>query len=150
MALSIVKDKHKADDLVNDMYLKMHSCNKKYSEINEWFIYRVMANQLVDEARRLKTKNGQTIFVDKSREFLIESINTYDLVEREEEFNFRLDQLDKALDEIEFFDKRYLLETFTRSLRKCSEILNIPVMTLHYKKHKALKAIRETKAIKEI
>jgi len=44
-ALIICKDKMLSDDLVNDMYLKLHDCKK---EINDFYVIRTIRNLFLD------------------------------------------------------------------------------------------------------
>ena len=52
LALTITKDKSQADDLVNDMYLKLHGTEKK--EVTDGFIFFILRNMFLDGKRKKK------------------------------------------------------------------------------------------------
>lgn len=138
IAKGICGNKQDAEDLVQDMYIKIHECNKKYKEINKWYIYRIMLNQFLNQVKKQKIKVIQIDFIEnlENKSDNIQYLN-------------QLQAVDDALNEIGLIDKRYLIETHTRSLRKNKEYLNIPVMTLHYRKQRALEKIKRAEAIKK-
>jgi hypothetical protein len=78
MAFNICKDTSTADDLVNDMYLKLYDCKK---EINDGYVYRVINSIFIDNKR--KTKN--IIDLDISN-ILIQEIDTEIDFEAEKEY----------------------------------------------------------------
>lgn len=138
IANGICKDKETAKDLVQDMYITMYETDKKYSEVNKWYIYRVMFSAFLNS---IKKKRIKTV-----------SINDYFNIIKTDSDLTHLEQLqciDDALNEIGLIDKRYLIETHTRSLRKNAKYLNIPVSTLHYQKHKAIEKLNRTDIVKK-
>lgn len=138
IANGICKDNETAKDLVQDMYITMHETKKDYSEINKWYVYRVMFSSFLNNIKKAKIKTV--------------SINDYFNIIKTDSDLTHLEQLqciDDALNEVGLIDKRYLIETHTRSLRKNSKYLNIPVMTLHYRKHKAIDKLNRTDTIRK-
>lgn len=156
MALYICKDKYLADDLVNDMYLKLHDSNKQYHEINEWYVYRVLTTIHLNIIKRdkktisLDDKNPIMSFAKYAANRLRKEKNDID----KENLDLRM-QLDKALDELGFFDREILLHTSERSLRKNVEYLNqfgegktLNKNSLYYNKKKALEKLKNTETLK--
>ena len=139
IAKGICKDNETAKDLVQDMYITMYDTGKEYEEINKWYVYRVIFSSFLNSIKKKKLK---VVYVKNYYEFL--SLEESDLTHLE-----RLQCIDDALNEIGLIDKRYLIETHSRSLRKNSKYLNIPVMTLHYRKHKAIEKLNKSDTIKK-
>lgn len=130
-ALTICNDKHLADDLVNDMYIKLHDSKKKPEEINDWYIYRVIKTIFIDKLR----KDNKIKFVSYEN---IEAINDTELTERRKELNDKLNQLT-------LFDREILLNTAERSLRENIKYFDgvLSLRVLHYSKQKALQKLKE-------
>ena len=59
MAFSNCKDKNLADDITNDMYIKLHTCKKKYNEIDEGYIFRVIKNTYLHYLRKQRKSSDQ-------------------------------------------------------------------------------------------
>ena len=138
MALSICKDKYIAGDLVNEMYIKIYDSNKKWTEINKWYIWVTMKHLYYD-ILKLESK---TVSIDYF--YNIEDLQgDNDVLEARKKIN-------EALNELGFFDREILLHTHERSLRDNQEYLGINYRSLHYSKHNALKKLKETKTIKNL
>lgn len=138
IANGICKDSEIAKDLVQDMYITMHETGKEYEEVNKWYIYRVMFSAFLNS---IKKKRIRTV-----------SINDYfNIIKADSDLTHlqQLQAIDDALVEVGLIDKRYLIETHTRSLRKNAKYLNIPVSTLHYQKHKAIDKLNRTDIIRK-
>ena len=135
MAFYICQDKDLADDITNDMYIKVYDSKKKYNEINEWFIYIIMKNLYLHYLR----KSNKTVeFKD----------NLNDIPNYDEEILKNRQLMHRALYELDFFDRHILLHTSERSLRKTQEYLNISVDVLFYSRKKALERLKETPTMK--
>lgn len=131
IAYKICKDKQLADDLVQDMYLKLH--DKEYKEINEWFVWVTIRNIFLN---KLKKKH-------KKYEISIELFyNIEDLTSDEAILNKRK-EINEALDELDLWDREILLQTSEKSLRNLSEDTGISVMTLFYNKKIALEKLKD-------
>lgn len=137
MALYICKDKDLADDIANDMYIKAHTWEKKFNEIDEGYVFRVMKNIYLHYLR--KQKQMLTI------EFK-DTLN--DMPNHDEEILKNRQLMHRALYELDFFDRHILLHTSERSLRKTQEYLNISVDVLFYSRKKALERLKQTPIIK--
>jgi DNA-directed RNA polymerase specialized sigma24 family protein len=136
MAIHICKDKYIADDLVNDMYLKLYDSGKTFQQINKWFVYVTMKNIYLNIIKRDKKSVSIDAFYSLS------------------DFYTEDDRLDnrkmivRALNEIGFFDREILMHTQERSLRKNEKYLGISKNIIYYNSKNALKKIKETKTIR--
>jgi len=136
MALTICGNKTLADDITNDMYLKIYECGKKFNEINQWFIYTILKNLFLHHLRDTKKIK---IFTDISNLQLMDSV-----CEKLEGRHL----INEALKELEWSEREYLLHTHERSIRKNEIFLGITRNVLYNEKHKALKKLQQTQAIK--
>ena len=142
IALYICKDKSLADDITNDMYIRLYDTGKKYSDINSTYVYLTIKSLYLNHVRN----NGKTftfteIFDECERE-IKELFNCEDLLQERQLIN-------NALKELSFFDREILLHTSERSLRDNEEYLGIKYQTLHFMKNRAMEKLKETKTIKE-
>jgi DNA-directed RNA polymerase specialized sigma24 family protein len=81
MAMSICGNRDKANDLTQDMYVKLHDCTK---DINEWYIYVVMKSIFIDEIRANKIKRldiNSIIIADDNSDSYQDSIN-YEILKK--------------------------------------------------------------------
>ena len=124
-ALSICKNKDLADDLVNDMYLKLYQCK----EFNQAYVYRVLKSIFIDQIRKNKIK---FINIHDVKNIPYEDTNTND----------RYDCLE-ILKDVDIYTKEILLTTHEMSLRDAEEELNVAYYTLNYYKNKGLKQLRK-------
>lgn len=109
IAFNICKDRYLADDLVNEMYLKLHDCKK---QINDFFVIIVIRNIFLD----LKRKKG-TLHLD-------------DYYNLEAEVNeFEVDDIDQiildAYNELTFSERELILLASEMSLRDIEKEYNI-------------------------
>ena len=136
MAISICKNKRDADDLVQDMYLKIHKVQPK--KINKWYVYRTLSTLYIDKIRKRK----ETISIEQL--FNLEDKQTdKDILE------FRK-IMTTALEELQLFDCEILLHTHEKSLRKTEDELGIQFTKLHYWKKNAMKKLHNTRTIQEL
>jgi DNA-directed RNA polymerase specialized sigma24 family protein len=110
MSLQICKDKNLADEIVQEMYLKLH--NKDYN-ITDGFIYVVLNSLFLD----VKKKKNRYIdinydFVDNSTDYDIE----YDLL-----IDKALVRLPSELKKLSFVERELLLLNQEMSRRKISD-----------------------------
>jgi hypothetical protein len=79
-------NRDKANDLTQDMYVKLHDCTK---DINEWYIYVVMKSIFIDEIRANKNKTfidiNSIIIADDNSDSYQDSINYEILKKRSDE-----------------------------------------------------------------
>jgi DNA-directed RNA polymerase specialized sigma24 family protein len=105
IALRICKDKYLADDLVNDMYLKLANSEK---QINDFYVIIVLRNLFIDH-----TKQKRLISIDE----------LYNLSQKE---NFEIDDNEKDLiDSLEWWEKDLIELSYDNSLRELATKLNI-------------------------
>ena len=109
VAFNICKDRYLADDLVNEMYLKLYDCKK---QINDFFVIIVIRNIFLD----LKRKKG-TLHLD-------------DFYNLEADVNeFEVDDIDKiildAYNELTFSERELILLANEMSLRDIEKEFNI-------------------------
>jgi RNA polymerase sigma factor (sigma-70 family) len=109
IAFNICKDRYLADDLVNEMYLKLYDCKK---QINDFFVIIVIRNIFLD----LKRKKG-TLHLD----------DFYNLESNDNEFE--VDDIDKiildAYNELTFSERELIILTSEMSLRDIEKEFNI-------------------------
>lgn len=135
-ALKICGDKTLCDDLVNDMYIKVHDSKMDLSNKKDSYFYTMIYHLFIDNKR--KTKN-------------IKQLNDFSFIESEpadDGLKNRL-MITEALEELHFFDCEILLHTHERSLRDNEELLGVQFTKLHYWKKKAIEKIKRTETIKE-
>jgi RNA polymerase sigma factor (sigma-70 family) len=135
IALKICGCKSLADDLVNDMYIKIYKLKptKFNTSYISYTIYHLFLNHL--------KKESKTIYLDETYLNIIDEDNE-DVLDRK--------IINKALDELSFADREILLHTHERSLRKNVDHLGISIRTLQYGKNKGIEKLKLTKAIKEL
>ena len=103
-AVNICKDKYLADDLVNDMYLKLANIEK---EINDFYVVIVIRNLFLDHIKQNKTVG---------LEYYKEPINE----------TFEIDDNQKELiDSLKWWEKELIEMSYDKSLRQIGKELNI-------------------------
>lgn len=127
LALQICGCPHKADDLVQDMYLKLK--NKK-EPVNTSFVYYTMKCIFIDSIRKVNPE----IPTDDFKRIT----NVDDNFKTKERF----DLLDMIKD-CSWFEREVLLLTHEKSLRKASEETGVFYGVLNYHKHKALNKLKD-------
>ena len=124
-ALKICGCTIKADDLVQEMYLKLHNHKKEISKV---FVYRTLKSIFIDQCRKKKIK---TVELEP---------NTY--IDENDTLERRYEALE-LLNNVTFFEKEVLLLTHETSLRKAEELTTVPHYVLNYHKKKALEKIKQ-------
>ena len=135
IAFSICKDKQLADDLVQDMYLKVYNLNP--IKANKSYISFIIYHLFIDHIR----KQNKTISLENR--YILEDISDDTTLE---ERKLMLD----ALNQLNLYDREILLHTHEDSLRNKVKELGISITKLFYGKHKALKKLKETEIIKDL
>jgi len=125
-ALIICKDKMLADDLVNDMYLKLYDCKK---EINDFYVIRTIRNLFLDY---IKQKNNVSIEL------------FYNLAEINNEFcpdDYELSILNDC-EKLPYLQNGLLKESYDLSVRQISKKYKyISSFTIHTELNKARKTV---------
>ena len=135
IAYSICKNYELADDLVQEMYIKIYDINPE--KVNKAYVsycmYHIFLAHVKDEQKKISL----------NKIILNDTLN-----EDNETLKERM-EMTKALKEIPLYDCEILLHTCENSLRKKSKELNISVDKLFYGKKKAFKKLLNTKTIKQ-
>lgn len=122
-ALYICKDKQLADDIVNDMYLKLMD---KVS-VNDYYVFRTIKTTFLDYIKA----NSNTISIDLFPDFDIFDNET--TKERHE--------VNEALKKLSFFEREILLHTHEKSLRDCEAETGVYYGVFNYHKKKSLEKL---------
>lgn len=141
IAFQICKDKDLANDIVNDMYIKMHDkCNRTYKEISIPYVWAVMKNiHLGYIKRRLKEIPLELFFnnIEGVASNYMGSVR-HDLTVLDDRI-----EINNAISDLELWDREILLHTSETSLRKLSKETQIPTHVLHYSKKIALQKLKD-------
>jgi len=134
IAFKICGNKMLADDLVNDMYLKMHKIQPKELKTHyiSYAIYHLFLNRI--------EKDKKTLSLD--------SFVNFNLTEDENNTEDR-QRMNEILNEIGLLDREILLHTHENSLRKVSEKINMSHVKLFRKKKIAIDRLNNTNGIKK-
>ena len=131
MAYNICKCKTISDDLVNEMYLRVHKSNR--IEIPEvkiaGYVLRVLKSVFIDHVRKEK----KTVSLE----------NVYNLTHEEDETTERRFELLDMISYLSFFQREVLLQTHEKSLRECQKDTGVYYRVLDYHKQKGLKKLRK-------
>jgi RNA polymerase sigma factor (sigma-70 family) len=106
IALKICKDKMLADDIVQEMYLKLAN-NKK--QINDFYVIIVIRNLFIDHIK----KQSANVSIN----------NFYNLTEEENTFEID-DQQKEIIDSIYWVARDYFIMNYDMSLREMAKVLN--------------------------
>jgi DNA-directed RNA polymerase specialized sigma24 family protein len=110
VAFNICKDKYLADDLVNDMYLKLAN-NEKAS--NDFYVIIVIRNLFLDSTKKNKEVNIEDLLLQT-------------------EASFELDDNEvKAINNLKWWEKELLELSNDYSLRELEKKLNINYAFIH-------------------
>jgi RNA polymerase sigma factor (sigma-70 family) len=106
IALKICKDKMLADDIVQEMYLKLAN-NKK--QINDFYVIIVIRNLFIDHIK----KQSANVSIN----------NFYNFTEEENTFEID-DQQKEIIDSIYWVARDYFIMNYDMSLREMAKVLN--------------------------
>ena len=115
VALNICKDKQLADDLVQDMYLKLYDCKK---QINDFYVVIVLRNLFLDT---IKQKNKRKQADIDSFYDLEASVSTFEMDDEET----------KIVNEMYWLAKGYFELSYDMSLREMAKELNTNYMYIY-------------------
>ena len=114
-ALSICKSKDLADEIVNRMYLRIYNYNIPIEKLTDQYVYSAIYNTYI-----LYCKERKHISIDKF----------YDISEDDTTMEFDdkdLEMLTKS-NELKWWQKQLLIESYDKSLRQIEKIFNINYM----------------------
>ena len=124
VALKLCGNKEMADDLVQDMYLKV----AEYKSINASFVYKALKSLYIDNLR--ERKNAR-----------IEEHNYLECTDKSFEPNdYEQDILNK-FDELYWTDQDLIRESYDRSMRQIQKMY--PMINYSYAQRQILKSIKE-------
>ena len=137
-ALKICGCKHKKDDLVNEMYIRLHDILTKEptKEISNPYIYSIIRSIFIDEKRNQHDKNGNVRFIyleDLKKEHKQEI--TTDTEERK--------KVNDNLNKLTLIEREILLQTRENSLREVGKRLGRSHQWVHVHANKALKKLKD-------
>lgn len=142
LALSITKDKDEADEIVQEMYIKIHDLNKEM--VNDFYVYYTMKHIFYS---RLKKRE---IPIDIEFEILLSDsrINNNYTVSNDDFDELELilrKEINECLNELDFETREILLHTCERSLRANEKKFDgvITKMQLYYERKKGLEKLKK-------
>lgn len=131
IATAICGNPQDADDLVNDMYIKLHKSKKTYKQIDKWYVIRVIRNLFIDQCRKRKTISIEgMVFIQQIDETLEDR-----------------KIINEALNELRLLDREILLHTRERSYSANERYLGIKRSTIFSMQKEALKRLKNTNTI---
>lgn len=136
MAFYICQCKSLADDLVNDMYIKLYEKHTPDKQYNEYYVYRTIKSLFIDHVRKTKTIS-------------LDSFLNLDLISDLNDVLKERESIANALDKLNVVDREVLYLTSENSLRECERIFNeLPYgnadyQWFHYRRKKALKKLKD-------
>tara|TARA_R110002124_G_scaffold88702_4_gene227379 strand:- start:1155 stop:1652 length:498 start_codon:yes stop_codon:yes gene_type:complete len=125
IALKITGNKMTADDLVQDMYLKLMDKDK---DINDYYVTMTLKSIFIDGIRKNKTSP------------LFEGIDIKDETVPFEPTDEEKEILDK-IKELPYRQQEFLAESYDHSLREIESIYNINYGFIYRELHKGLDAV---------
>ncbi|UII80018.1 sigma-70 family RNA polymerase sigma factor [Flagellimonas sp. CMM7] len=117
-------------DLVNEMYLKLHSIleNDASKEITDGYIYMMLKSIFLNQIR----DNKEYIFDNYTFEAIDDSENLMDRM-----------QMNEALGKLTFLDREVLLKCSEKSIRQVANETGIHYLQVYYQKQESLEKLKE-------
>ena len=123
IALNITADKSAADDLVQDMYLKLMDVDK---EINDYYVTMTLESIFIDEWRKGRTVSLTVDIKDDS--------STFEANDEEQAI------LDK-INDLPYHQQEFIAESYDRSLREIEAFYNINYGYVYRELHIGVEAV---------
>lgn len=120
LAYNLTKNKQQADDLVQDMYLKLANETK---QLNDYYVYLTIKHLFYHSKRGINT-----ISIEDIQHLQIDETT----ITEERIF------IDKQLNKLPLFKREILLLTHEKSLRDCEKEVGISYGVFNYHKNKIL------------
>lgn len=111
IAYNICKDKYLADDLVNEMYLKLHDCKK---QINDFYVIITIRNIFIDLTKQKKQISLDSILEPKTNE-------TFEIDDNEL----------NLINSLKWWERELIELSYDNSLRELAFKLNINYAFIH-------------------
>ena len=125
IAFNITKDKMSADDLVQDMYLKLMDKDK---ELNSYYVTQTLQSIFLDEK-----KSNRTVGI-------FDGMDVKDETEAFEPTDEEKVILDK-ISELPYHQREFIEESYDNSLREIESIYDINYGFIYRELHKGLKTV---------
>jgi len=128
VAYRICKDKFKADDIVQEMYLKLYDCKK---EINDFYVIITMRNIFLQDLKKEKLlipidwfdfSSTQTFEIDDAESDLIKSLKWYEKELIEMSYDKSLREIQKELNINRGFVHRILQKSKLKLCEKREQV----------------------------
>ncbi|MBU6391169.1 MAG: sigma-70 family RNA polymerase sigma factor [Planctomycetota bacterium] len=149
-ALYLVKNEHKADDLVQETFLKAFKFLKNNKEIDNTkaWLFKILMNAFINQYRKDKREPSLVDFdnIESFHESIKEEVFISPIIENEAEFDELLDaDVKKALEELpDDFRLVILLSTVEGfSYKEISKMLECPIGTVMSRIYRGRKLLRE-------
>ena len=106
IAFNICKDRFIADDIVQDMYIRLNDCKK---EINDFYVVITMRNIFLGNLKKDK---------------VLVSLGTYDLPDKTTKYEYT-DKEKELIDSLKWYEKELIELSYDKSFHEIQRELNI-------------------------
>ena len=130
IALRITKNEAHADDIVQDMYLRLAD---KEEEVTDYYITLTLKSIFIDNYRKKVNKLNYAGQLEQYRE-VEDNADDFEATDKEQEL------LDK-IDSLSYTQKELLEESYDRSLRDIGDTYNINYVYVHRQIKKAVELV---------
>lgn len=130
IALKITKNEAHADDIVQEMYLKLAD---KEEEVTDYYITLTLKSIFIDNYRKKINRINYTGQLEQYNE-VEDTSDGFEATDEEQEL---LDRIDK----LSYTQKELLSEAYDRSLREIGETYNINYVYVHRQIKKAVEQV---------
>ena len=130
IALRITSNKAQADDIVQEMYLKLAD---KEDEVNDYYITLTLKSIFLDNYRKKVNRINYNGLLEQYNE-VEDTTESFEATDEEKQL------LDK-IDNLSYTQKELLSEAYDRSLREIGETYNINYVYVHRQIKKAVEEV---------
>ena len=130
IALKITKNEAHADDIVQEMYLKLA---EKEEEVNDYYITLTLKSIFLDNYRKKVNKLNYAGQLEQYKE-VEDNADDFEATDKEQELLDRIDNLS-------YTQKELLEESYDRSLRDIGDTYNINYVYVHRQIKKAVEQV---------
>ncbi len=113
VAINICKCKDLADEIVNQMYLRIYDLNPDKEKLSEWYIITTLRNLFLSHCKQVKHISIETL---------------YYLPDEQTDSTFSDEELELLLianNKLKWWEKQLLIESWDKSLRQIEKDFNI-------------------------
>ena len=143
LAMRLLKNKHDAEDLSQDVLIKVFnsiSQYKSHSPFGAW-IYRITYNESINKIRKTKRNRETHELNDNSGSNWVDTKNALKTIETEERKEIILTALDKLSEIDRFLIMSYYFEELP--IKEISDITGLSVSNIKIKLHRSRKVLSE-------